>query len=496
MLPAIINVTLTGQNRATDIIPNMDPSKQIPYLIMSGILVILVLLGISMMSKVRLAVKGNLLGSLSMALAIGLTLWAFDIFSVVDLWIAMLIGTLLGLVLSRKVTMLQMPQMVGLLNGFGGAASMIAGALTLINPGNNDPFSLVTAGLAIFVGSLTFTGSVIAAGKLQQIFTQKPVILKNHQFWTVLSAVLGLVTVFLFLLPAYSSGIAKIVLILVCAVISGIFGIFFAIRIGGADMPIAISLLNSLSGVAGSIAGLAISDPLLVAVGGVVGASGLLLTQIMCRAMNRKLVDILLGKTSTPAATKAATVSGDEDAATPAEEEADEERSDNYLDWLREAKRVIIVPGYGMALSQAQEQVKQLADMLEAKDIEIDFAIHPVAGRMPGHMNVLLAEVDIPYDKLREMEEVNDDFVQTDVAIIIGANDVVNPAANTAVDTPIYGMPILKVEDAKHIIIMNFDDKPGYAGVDNPLYKAKKSKVALLFGDAKESLEKIRSDLS
>ncbi|HZW97712.1 MAG TPA: NAD(P)(+) transhydrogenase (Re/Si-specific) subunit beta [Bacillota bacterium] len=491
----IIKLTLTGQNRVTDIIPNMDPAKQIPYLVIAGLLVLLVLIGISMMSKVKLAVKGNLLGSLSMAIAIGLTLWAFDIFSVVDIWIAMLMGALLGIILARKVTMLQMPQMVGLLNGFGGAASMIAGALTLINPGSEDPFSVITAGLAIYVGSLTFTGSVIAAGKLHQVFAQKPVIIKNHQLWTILSAAAGLAAVFLFLLPVYSSGFAKIALILICAVISGVFGIFFAIRIGGADMPIAISLLNSFSGVAGSIAGLAISDPLLVAVGGIVGASGLLLTQIMCRSMNRKLIDILLGKTSTSADRVPVAAEAEDTEEAPIEED-EEEAADNYLDWLREAKRVIIVPGYGMALSQAQEMVKRFSDLLEAKDIAVDFAIHPVAGRMPGHMNVLLAEVDIPYDKLREMDDINDDFAEADIAIVIGANDVINPAANTAVDTPIFGMPILDVESAKHVIIMNFDDQPGYAGVNNPLYKTRRSKVALLFGDAKASLEKIISDMA
>ncbi|HHU08169.1 MAG TPA: NAD(P)(+) transhydrogenase (Re/Si-specific) subunit beta [Clostridiaceae bacterium] len=497
---SIIDLTLTGQKQATNIIPNMDPDKQILYLIIAGLLVILVMIGISMMSKVNLAVKGNLLGSLSMAMAIVLTLWAFDILTVVDLWIAMLIGTLLGMIISRRVTMLQMPQMVGLLNGFGGAASMIAGALTLINPGSEDPFSVITAGLAIFVGSLTFTGSVVAAAKLEQLITQKPIILKRHQLWTGLSALLGLVGVFLFLNQIFTSGIAEISMILATAIISGLFGIFFAIRIGGADMPIAISLLNSFSGVAGSIAGLAISDPLLVAVGGIVGASGLLLTQIMCRSMNRKLVDILLGKTSTPAGKKEAApaaVTRETASIEEGEEKIEEdEKPDNYLDWLRESKRVIIVPGYGMALSQAQEVVKTFSDLLGARGITVDFAIHPVAGRMPGHMNVLLAEVDIPYDKLREMNDINDDFPEADVAVIIGANDVVNPAANTEVGTPIYGMPILDVESARHLIIMNYDNQPGYAGVDNPLYKERRSKVALLFGDAKASLEKLVSDLS
>lgn len=507
MLNSLISVAVLAQSNTVNIIPNMDSAKQIPYLILAGLLALTVLIGISMMSKVNRAVAGNLLGSVSMALAIGLTLWAFDIFSAVDLWVAMLIGTILGLILSRKVTMLQMPQMVGLLNGFGGGASMIAGALTLINPGGEDPFSLITSGLAIFVGSLTLTGSIVAAGKLHQVFTQKPVVLKGHQFWTIATALLGFVSAILFVHPAFQSGAAKIMLILFSAVISGAFGVIFSIRVGGADMPITISLLNSFSGVAGGIAGLAISDPLLVAVGGIVGASGLLLTQIMCRAMNRKLADILLGKTSTPmmkkAAKGAAEAKQEGDAAVEFTGEgaqeataAPEVKEDRHLDWIREARRVIIVPGYGMALSQAQEQVKQLMLLLESQGAEVDFAIHPVAGRMPGHMNVLLAEVDIPYDKLREMEEINDRFKDTDLAIIIGANDVVNPAANTAVGTPIYGMPILSVEDAGHLIIMNFDRLPGYAGVDNPLYDESADKVVLLLGDAKASLEEIFARLA
>ena len=544
MSASVINYVLAAIGQV-NIIPRMDSAKQIPYLIMAGALAILVLIGISMMSKVRLSVAGNLLGSVSMALAIGITLWAFDIFSVIDLWVAMLIGALLGLVLSRKVTMLQMPQLVGLLNGFGGAASMIAGALTLLNPGGDDPFSVITSGLAIFVGSLTLTGSIVAAGKLHQVFTQKPIILTGHRFWALGSLVLGILTVPLFLLPTFQAGGAKTVLILLCVLISGAFGIFFSVRVGGADMPITISLLNSFSGVAGGIAGLAISDPLLVAVGGIVGASGLLLTQIMCRAMNRNLLDILLGKTSANVMQKADKVTADkadESTALAAETDTDlspspptkgkvqsvsmsktvveaktetetitaeavrvsatvietkqeETEGADYASWLRDAKRVIIVPGYGMALSQSQHLVKELMDKLEARGAVVDFAIHPVAGRMPGHMNVLLAEVEIPYEKLREMDDINDEFKTADIAIIIGANDVVNPAANTAENTPIYGMPILQVEDTKHLIIMNFDKKPGYAGVDNPLYEADDDQVALLLGDAKDSLKIVLEEL-
>jgi NAD(P) transhydrogenase subunit beta len=279
-----------------------------------------------------------------------------------------------------------------------------------------------------------------------------------------------------------------------CLLVTGFFGVAFAVRVGGADMPITISLLNSFSGVAAGIAGLAIADPLLVAIGGVVGASGLLLTQIMCRAMNRRLGDILLGKTSEAgksalreamAALDSETAVGDEAAADdPPRESAPR---DNPASILLAARDVIIVPGYGMALAQAQSLVKQLADVLEANGAAVRYAIHPVAGRMPGHMNVLLAEADVPYEQLFEMDDINGAFPNCDACVIVGANDVINPAANTAEGTPIYGMPILDAGAARHVIICNFDTKPGYAGVDNPLY-AKRQGVSLLLGDAKETL--------
>ncbi len=474
----------------------VNTGSQTFYYIAAGVLTVLVLVGISMMSKVETSVVGNALGATSMFLAIVLTLWYFDILTVWLLYAAMLVGLLIGIVASIRVKMIQMPQMVGLLNGFGGAASMLAGILTLIAASPDETvFSLLTSGLAIFVGSLTLTGSLVAAGKLHKVLPQRPIVLRNHQLWTALSLILSLVTVVLLGIPTLLDiAVLKIVLLIGCAVFSGAFGVIFAIRVGGADMPITISLLNSFSGVAGSIAGMAIGDPLLVAVGGVVGASGLLLTQIMCRAMNRKLFDILLGKTSVagapaakkpeqPKAEKAAPVKAEKAVLSPEE---------CCGCWLRDAERVIIVPGYGMALSQAQSTVKQLMSELEAAGKEVKFAIHPVAGRMPGHMNVLLAEVDIPYDKLYEMQDINDEFKDTDVAIVIGANDVINPAANTAEGTPIYGMPILNVVESKHAVICNFDKLPGYAGVDNPLYEeGKEDRIALMLGDAKETLNAI-----
>ncbi|NLZ66609.1 MAG: NAD(P)(+) transhydrogenase (Re/Si-specific) subunit beta, partial [Clostridiaceae bacterium] len=367
-------------------VESINSTRNLIYYVCAGILAILVLVGIAMMSKVEKSVAGSRLGAISMLLAILLTLWYFDIFSAVECWIAMLVGTVIGIVISIKVKMIEMPQMVGLLNGFGGAASMLSGILTLIaSSPQTDMFSLVTAGLAIFVGSLTFTGSVVAAGKLAKWLPQKPIILKGHQSWTILTLLLSLATVILLALPnILSSAPLKALFIILCAVLSGLFGVIFSIRVGGADMPITISLLNSLSGVAGSIAGMAISDPLLVAVGAIVGASGLLLTQIMCRAMNRRLGDILLGKTSTPTIKREAKIDSSK-ADEKVESTVDEVFTDSspkkvltpveqsgHL--LSEAKKIIIVPGYGMALSQAQSSVRQLTSELEQDGRNVEFA--------------------------------------------------------------------------------------------------------------------------
>ena len=514
------------------------------YYAASVLLIALVMLCISRMSKVETAVSGNRIGALSMFAAILLTLWYYHIFTVAELWIAMLIGAALGLWISAKVQMIQMPQMVGLLNGFGGLASMIAGILTLLSAHREfmgtanvsnfrlDAFSQITAGLAVVVGGLTWAGSAVAAAKLAGKLQQRPVVYPLHQLWTGLFLLISLVVPFFFAMTNLFGVQARLLLILVAVVVSNLFGYFFAIRVGGADMPITISLLNSFSGVAGAIAGMAMNDILLVSVGGIVGASGLLLTQIMCRRMNRHLFDILLGKSSKPLTRGEAGKGGDNTVAGPATAEAtgavvsgskdaapgqakpttcapqaisgkssDAKQNDAALSpevhaaqWLQEAQSVIIVPGYGMARSQAQPLVKQLADRLESEGKKVRFAIHPVAGRMPGHMNVLLAEVDVPYEKLFEMQAIDGEFKDTDVAIVIGANDVINPAANTAEGTPIYGMPVLSVADARHILILNFDLKPGYAGVENPLYaEAKESHehVEILLGDAKESLDKI-----
>ncbi|MBE7050977.1 MAG: NAD(P)(+) transhydrogenase (Re/Si-specific) subunit beta [Ruminococcaceae bacterium] len=442
------------------------------YYIISAVLVLGVLIGISMMSKVSKANAGNTLSAVCTLIAILVVMYNAEILTAWQAWLGLAIGTAIGVVGAVKVKMIEMPQAVALLNGLGGLASSLVAILT-IEQAKNDKFAIYTGAVALVVGFVTFTGSLVAAGKLHKLLPQKPVVWKAHSLIVAVTL------------------IATVALVVICpktmwliSILSAFFGIAFAIRVGGADMPITISLLNSFSGVAGGIAGIAVKDPLLVAIGGVVGASGLLLTQIMCKAMNRSLVSILLG-----AAPKKKIVHADKKIEKDDVELEKAEKKSDVGTILTNAKKVMIVPGYGMALAQAQSVVKNLSDKLEANGTEVKYAIHPVAGRMPGHMNVLLCEVDVPYDKLYEMEAVNDEFAQCDAAIIIGANDVVNPAANTAEGTPIYGMPVLNAADAKNVIICNFDEKPGYAGVPNPLYDA--SNTIMMLGDAKETVAKL-----
>ena len=450
--------------------------NNISYNIISLMLAMGILYGIHLLSSPKTAVRGNSLGAVCMLAAIVITLLHNGIISVTMLWACMLIGGLLGAYLAYRLQMLQMPQTVALLNGFGGGASALVAVTVLLQPGKIAAFSLYTGILALLVGGLTFGGSMIAAGKLAQKINQKPITYPGH---TLISSLSIFAMVILILLSNLSDkGLVPVTLL--GLIVSLFFGVWFTLRIGGADMPITISLLNSLSGVAGAIAGLAIRDPLLVAIGGIVGASGLLLTQLMCRAMNRSLIEILTGKTTVAVAMKAGEAFEKTPAAVP------EEKTPTAGELLQNARNVVIVPGYGMALAQAQSEVKQLADLLEKSGKDVKFGIHPVAGRMPGHMYVLLAEVDVPYERLYEMDAINPEFKDTDLVVVVGANDVVNPAANTAEGTPIYGMPVLKVDEAKNVIICNYDTQPGYAGVDNPLYHLPNSH--LMLGDAKETV--------
>ena len=478
-------------------------------IILSAVLAMMVLAGISMMSKVKTAIAGNLLSAFAMLVGIVSTLLFAGVVSVWTVYVSILIGALAGGLIASRVKMIQMPQPVALFNGLGGGASALVGILSV---SSDSPFVRFTALLAVAVGMVTLIGSLVAAGKLSRILPQKPVVWKGHSFCTLLFLLL---TIGFVLAGIFVGGVWLTICLVGALVSASLFGLWFSVRVGGADMPITISLLNSLSGVAGAIAGMAIGDVFLVAVGGIVGASGLLLTQIMCRAMNRKLMSILTGGTVKPSTTP---VIENEELlkrimdlekkikeleAMVADLEARVKKLDSQIDAqqteaekptaaavLSKAKDVIIVPGYGMALAQAQHQVRQLADKLESRGARVRFAIHPVAGRMPGHMNVLLAEADVDYEKLYEMEAINDDFKNVDAVVVIGANDVLNPAARDAVGTPIYGMPVLNVDEAPEVIVCNFDLKPGYAGVENPLYSREKG-VYLELGDAKETLMRL-----
>ena len=468
--------------------------------------------GIKMMSSPATAVSGNLLGAASMAGAIIVTLVSEGIVGIGVLWVAMAVGTVLGYIMAVRVAMIEMPQMVALLNGFGGGSSAIVSLMTLVatvwaaSTVTFGEFEKVTAVLGLIVGGITFSGSLIAAGKLAGKINQRPIIFERQSAINNLALI---VTMVLGVSAIVSDGTAMVVYAVLVLIGSLAYGVLFTIKVGGADMPITVSLLNSFSGVAASISGFAIGNPLLIAIGAVVGASGLILTQIMCRAMNRTLGQVLAGKTtvlhkahgqkaaagsSGPSRPIQPQLGGAPAQASPATVQPAPAGEPNCIRLARSAKSVIVVPGYGMALAQAQGDVKALMDRLEAGGAQVKVAIHPVAGRMPGHMNVLLAEVDVPYDKLYEMDQVNDEFAQTDLAIVVGANDVINPAANTAEGTPIYGMPILNVHQAKHVVIFNYDTKPGYAGVDNPLYQPS-DKVTLLLGDAATTVRKFMGDI-
>lgn len=440
------------------------------YYVICAILSFLVLFGIYLMSKVEKAPLGNALSATALGLGIILTLVHKEILTVWVLYPAFALGACIGLILALRVRMIEIPQLVGLLNGVGGGASALVGLFAYLEAG--DYFSKATALLAVAVGMVTLLGSLVAAGKLHKLLPQKPLVLPMHTLLTGFFLILTLLAIILGTVNPWNLGH---VFLVASFVFASVFGTIFTLRVGGADMPITISLLNSLSGVAAAISGLAVADVLLVSVGAIVGASGLLLTQIMCRAMNRKLLDILLGKT---------TVFQTE------EREIKEKKSQkDPLKLVKSAKNVIIVPGYGMAVAQAQHLVKSLADKLKARGAQVRFAIHPVAGRMPGHMNVLLAEADVDYEDLYEMEAINSDFKNADLTIVVGANDVLNPAARNMEGTPIYGMPILNVDECPEVLIFNYDLRPGYSGVPNPLYE--KENVTLVLGDAAETLPEI-----
>ncbi len=448
------------------------------------------LLGIRLMQSPRTALWGNRLGALSMALALCWVFLASDGGQGRPLagllWAGL--GAAAGIALGQSVKMIQMPQTVALLNGLGGAASaLVAWAAVLAYAGQGSELLFwATAGLAVGVGALTLGGSLIAGAKLQGLAFQKPFQVRGHSY---ILRLLILSCGFLIALNMAFWGLFSSSYIPLIALLGLLSGIFMALRIGGADMPIIISLLNSLSGIAASVTGLAVENLILAGTGALVGVAGLILTRIMCRAMNRSLGAVLTG--FTPAARQAGPQTGQpaETGETGAPGENGRLTEAALPALLQEAARLIIVPGYGMAVAQAQQAVRRLVDALEQRGKEVKIAIHPVAGRMPGHMNVLLAEAGIDYEKLLDMETINPQFAAADLVVIVGACDVVNPAANSVQDTPISGMPVLQAEQAKNVIVCNLDEQPGYSGVENPLYE--QPHVLTLWGDAARTVPRL-----
>ena len=440
---------------------------------------VLLILGLSALSHPRTAVRGNLLGALGMLIAVLATLANQQILSWGGILAGIVVGSAAGAVLAVRIEMTAMPQMVALLNGFGGAASVLVAGAALIEA-VAIPERPVTAQLTVataasgLIGAVTFWGSLVAFGKLQELISGNPILFPGQH---VLNTALGLGTVALgaAVVMQPDSQLFYWGLVLVASAL----GVLTVLPIGGADMPVVISLLNSYSGLAACATGFVLNNNMLIIAGSLVGASGIILTQVMCKAMNRPLTNVLFGGVGAVAA-----------GAPPADDvyagrikSATPEEIAMILDT---AQRVMIVPGYGLAVSQAQHAVRDLTTLLESRNIEVRFAIHPVAGRMPGHMNVLLAEADIPYGKLLTMDEANPLFEQTDVAIVIGANDVVNPIARENRDSPIAGMPILDVDKARTVVVIKRSLSPGFAGIPNLLFAA--DNTLMYFADGHKAI--------
>ena len=425
---------------------------------------ILFIFGLKGLTHPRTAVRGNMLGALGMLLAVIATFLYRDAMgnspanAIGMILAAVLIGAVIGMLLATRIQMTAMPQMVALLNGFGGAASvLVAGAALADLQVEPTLVVLVATAASGIIGAVTFWGSLVAFDKLQELFLPgKPILFAGQQ---PLNIVLGLAVLALSAWLAMGAGPNAGVLYWTIVVISSLLGVLLTIPIGGADMPVAIALLNSYSGIAGAATGFVLDNEVLIITGSLVGASGIILSQIMCKAMNRSLANVLLGNIAASSTGLAAdeVYAGKVKSAT----------ADDLAIVFDGARRVVIVPGYGLAVSQAQHAVRDLMNLLESKGTEVEFAIHPVAGRMPGHMNVLLAEADIPYDKLKEMDEINPSFQQTDIAVVIGANDVVNPLART-------------------VIVIKRSLSPGFAGIPNPLFAA--DNTLMYFADGKKAI--------
>ena len=457
----------------------------------------LFILSLAGLSKQETARQGNQFGIAGMALAILATVASDDVSSYGVLLITVGIGGAIGAHFARRVEMTQMPELVAILHSFVGLAAVLVGFATYLDPtsdyvGTERSILNVEIYLGVLIGALTFTGSVIAFGKLSGKVGSKPLILPSRHLLNVGIGVACLILLFMFLGTAPEAGDASsgkgagTFILIIMTLLAFAFGVHMVMAIGGADMPVVISMLNSYSGWAAAATGFMLSNDLLIVVGALVGSSGAILSYIMCRAMNRKFFSVIMG--------------GWGDTATSGGDDGDEEQgeavaitADEVAQLCKDADSVVIVPGYGMAVAHAQHPVSELTRKLKDANINVRFAIHPVAGRMPGHMNVLLAEANVPYDLVLEMDEINDEMPDTDVVIVIGANDIVNPAALENPNSPIAGMPVLEVWKAKQVIVSKRSMATGYAGVENPLFFRENTRM--LFGDAKDSVNGILSGL-
>ncbi|MFN1834754.1 NAD(P)(+) transhydrogenase (Re/Si-specific) subunit beta [Balneola sp. MJW-20] len=453
---------------------------QIIYLIATAFFI----RGLKLLGSPSTARKGNQYAAIGMLIGIVVTLFDQQILSFEYIIAGIIIGSLIGIIAAKRVPMTAMPEMVAIFNGFGGGASALVawGEFTRsADPTLLSPDSLVTTGLSIFIGALTFTGSFIAFGKLKGFISGGSIKFPGMNIMNIGAMIAVVVLVGFFTADPTNTTIFWVIL-----GVSLLIGITSVIPIGGADMPVVISLLNSYSGIAASMAGFVLDNNLLIVSGALVGAAGLILTNIMCKAMNRSLANVIFGSFG---ASSSGGGSGEEGDKTVRETSAED-----LAIQIAYASKVIIVPGYGLAVAQAQHVLKEVAGKLEDRGVQVKYGIHPVAGRMPGHMNVLLAEADVPYDQLKDMDEINPEFPSTDVVLIIGANDVVNPLSKTDPSSPIYGMPILDVDEAKRSIVFKRSLSPGYAGIDNPLFYAEKNQM--FFGDAKKSLQALNEALN
>ncbi len=449
---------------------------------------VLFILSLGGLSHQETARRGNVYGIVGMAIAIVATVATLGTDAYGILFPAMIIGAIIGAYVARKVEMTQMPELVAILHSFVGLAAVLVGIGSYIDPATAQKYQgvektihNVEVYLGVFIGAITFTGSVVAFGKLRGSISGKPLMLPARHLLNLTGIVVSIVLMWIFLAADTMEG--GLWPLLAMAFIAFAIGAHLVMAIGGADMPVVVSMLNSYSGWAAAATGFMLSNDLLIVTGALVGSSGAILSYIMCRAMNRHFVSVILGGFGTSGGT-ASQDEGGEVVPTSVEETAG---------MLNDAKEVIIVPGYGMAVAQAQGTISEITNKLRSKNVTVRFAIHPVAGRLPGHMNVLLAEAKVPYDIVLEMDEINEDFPETDVVLVIGANDIVNPAAQEDPNSPIAGMPVLECWKAKTVVVSKRSMATGYAGVDNPLFY--KENTRMLFGDAKDSFDEVLRNL-